>query len=91
MVNRSPDNIRYDRTTIVYHWATALLVAVQWLGAQTIDWFPRALSGALSGATRDPRISSSACSLAYVDRVLALMILFPLIETVLSTRAKTAP
>ena len=41
MENGSPDTIRYDRTTIFYHWATALLVAVQWLGAQTIDWFPR--------------------------------------------------
>lgn len=24
-----------------FHWATAVLVAGQWLGAQTIDWFPR--------------------------------------------------
>ena len=31
---------RYDRATILFHWATAILVAVQWLGAQTIDWFP---------------------------------------------------
>jgi cytochrome b561 len=32
---------RYDTTTIVFHWLTAILVATQWLGAQTIDWFPR--------------------------------------------------
>lgn len=32
---------KYDRTTIFFHWATAALVVIQWLGAQTIDWFPR--------------------------------------------------
>lgn len=32
---------RYDNTTILFHWTTAILVAVQWLGAQIIDWFPR--------------------------------------------------
>jgi cytochrome b561 len=32
---------RYDTTTIVFHWITAILVATQWLGAQTIDWFPK--------------------------------------------------
>jgi cytochrome b561 len=32
---------RYDRTTMLFHWATALLVVGNWLGAQTIDWFPR--------------------------------------------------
>ena len=32
---------RYDRTTMVFHWLTALLVVFQWLGAQVIDWFPR--------------------------------------------------
>ena len=32
---------RYDRTTIILHWLTALLVVTQWLGAQTIDWFPK--------------------------------------------------
>ena len=31
---------RYDRRTIWLHWLTALLVVGQWLGAQTIDWFP---------------------------------------------------
>ena len=31
----------YDSTTIALHWATAVLVAGQWLGAQVIDWFPR--------------------------------------------------
>jgi cytochrome b561 len=32
---------RYDRATIFFHWLVAILVAAQWLGAQTIDWFPR--------------------------------------------------
>ncbi|MDR3529248.1 MAG: cytochrome b [Rhodopila sp.] len=32
---------RYDNATIFFHWATAVLVVTQWLGAQTIDWFPR--------------------------------------------------
>ncbi|MEA2741476.1 MAG: hypothetical protein QOH05_4783 [Acetobacteraceae bacterium] len=32
---------RYDTTTIIFHWATAILVVEQWLGAQIIDWFPR--------------------------------------------------
>ncbi len=36
----SPTAVHYDRTTIAFHWATAILVAAQWLGAQTIDWFP---------------------------------------------------
>lgn len=37
----STDAKRYDPTTIFFHWATAVLVVSQWLGAQTIDWFPR--------------------------------------------------
>ncbi len=32
---------RYDRTTIVLHWAIALVVIAQWAGAHTIDWFPK--------------------------------------------------
>lgn len=32
---------RYDKATIYFHWAIAILVVAQWLGAQTIDWFPR--------------------------------------------------
>jgi cytochrome b561 len=32
---------RYDRTTIVLHWVTAVLVVVLWLSAQVIDVFPR--------------------------------------------------
>jgi len=32
---------RYDNVTIFFHWATAMLVVTQWLGAQIIDWFPR--------------------------------------------------
>lgn len=32
--------IRYDRTTIALHWATALLVAILWILGQTADRFP---------------------------------------------------
>jgi cytochrome b561 len=35
------DSTHYDRRTILFHWLTVLLVAAQWLGAHTIDWFPR--------------------------------------------------
>jgi cytochrome b561 len=35
------DAQRYDATTIFFHWATAVLVVVQWLGAQMIDLFPK--------------------------------------------------
>jgi cytochrome b561 len=37
----SPAATRYDTATITFHWATAILVVTQWLGAQIIDWFPR--------------------------------------------------
>ena len=37
----SPAARQYDPATIAFHWITAILVATQWLGAQTIDWFPR--------------------------------------------------
>jgi len=37
----SPNATRYDATTILLHWATAILVIVQWLGAQMIDLFPK--------------------------------------------------
>ena len=36
----SADAVRYDRLTVLLHWLVAALVALQWLGAQTIDWFP---------------------------------------------------
>jgi cytochrome b561 len=36
----TPTSRWYDPTTIAFHWLTAFLVAEQWLGAQTIDWFP---------------------------------------------------
>ena len=37
----TPDARRYDRATILFHWLTAVLVVAQWVGAQTIDLFPR--------------------------------------------------
>ena len=45
---------RYDPVTMFFHWATALLVITQWLGAQTIDWFPR---GALRVDARSTHIT----------------------------------
>lgn len=45
---------RYDGATIAFHWVTAILVAFQWLGAQTIDWFPR---GALRVDARSVHIT----------------------------------
>jgi cytochrome b561 len=32
--------VRYDPTTVVLHWATALLVALLWILGQTSDWWP---------------------------------------------------
>ncbi len=37
----TPTATRYDTGTMFFHWATALLVVSQWLGAQAIDLFPR--------------------------------------------------
>ena len=45
----------YDRTTIVLHWLTALLVAGLWLAGQTIDAFP-------NGA---PRIIARSCHIVF--------------------------
>ncbi|ACA15053.1 cytochrome B561 [Methylobacterium sp. 4-46] len=33
--------VRYDTTTIVLHWLTALLVGLLWILGQTNDWWPR--------------------------------------------------
>jgi cytochrome b561 len=33
----------YDLTTIWFHWSVAVLVLVQWLLAQVIDWFPQGM------------------------------------------------
>ena len=41
IVADDPGPLHYDRTTITLHWLTAGLVAFQWIGAQTIDFFPR--------------------------------------------------
>ncbi len=32
---------RYDRTTIWFHWLTALLIVAQWCIAKMIDWAPK--------------------------------------------------
>lgn len=39
--NPTATALRYDRTTVILHWATAILVALLWLSAQVIDAFPR--------------------------------------------------
>lgn len=31
----------YDKSTIVFHWLTTILVIAQWIGAHLIDEFPR--------------------------------------------------
>lgn len=36
----NPRADRYDAVTIAFHWATAVLVVAQWIGAQVIDVFP---------------------------------------------------
>ena len=41
MSSTTANQQRYDPTTIVFHWLVAILVLAQWLGAHTIDWFPR--------------------------------------------------
>ena len=41
MQDVTPGATHYDKRTIWLHWATAALVVSQWVGAQTIDWFPR--------------------------------------------------
>ena len=32
---------RYDATTMLLHWVTAVMVVVLWVGATTLDWLPR--------------------------------------------------
>lgn len=46
MQTRTGDSImrsdeRYDKRSIVLHWATALLIGLLWLSAQFIDFFPK--------------------------------------------------
>lgn len=36
-----PNATRYDKTTIIFHWLVALLIAIQWIVALSIDLFPR--------------------------------------------------
>ena len=49
---------RYDLPTIWFHWAVALLVLVQWIIAQVIDWFPQ---GAPRIDARSVHISLGLC------------------------------
>ncbi len=41
MLQASEAEQTYDPRTILVHWLTVLLVLGQWLGAHTIDWFPK--------------------------------------------------
>ena len=41
MIKDSPFQSRYDAPTIWLHWLTAVLVVCQWIGAKTIDYWPR--------------------------------------------------
>lgn len=34
---------RYDLPTVWFHWTVALLVLIQWILAQVIDWFPQGM------------------------------------------------
>jgi len=45
--------LRYDPMTIFLHWLTALMVVGLWVGAKSIDWFPR---GALRADLRSLHI-----------------------------------
>lgn len=40
VASSEPNQQRYDRTSIVLHWLVAALVAMLWIGAETLDWFP---------------------------------------------------
>ena len=35
--------LRYDTSTIVLHWCTAILIILLWSIGQIIDWFPRGM------------------------------------------------
>jgi len=37
----NPSATRYDTITILFHWLVALLIAVQWIVALSIDQFPK--------------------------------------------------
>jgi len=39
--SREPAGFRYDRVTVLVHWAVAALVIEQWFGGRTIDWFAK--------------------------------------------------
>lgn len=53
----TPGAQHYDGRTMFFHWATALLVVLQFAGAWTIDYFPR---GALRTDARSVHITLGA-------------------------------
>src|SRR5215472_8018425 len=40
-MSQSESALRYDTSTIVLHWCTAILITLLWAVGQIIDWFPR--------------------------------------------------
>ena len=60
----SPTATHYDRRTIYFHWATLILIAVQWVLAQEIDNFAR-------GA---PRVAARSTHIA-LGLVIAMVVL----------------
>jgi cytochrome b561 len=59
---------RYDRTTIVLHWITAVAVVLLWASGQTVDWLP---SGAPRIVYRSLHILVGACLALVVVRRIA--------------------
>lgn len=53
----------YDGRTILFHWLTALLVVVQWVGAHYIDAFPK---GPLRVDARSAHITIGAALIAVI-------------------------
>ena len=71
---------RYDRTTVLLHWATAALVLVLWLLGENIDWFSRG----------DPRVVARSTHIA-LGVVLALLLVWRIVwRATRGTRLPTA-
>jgi cytochrome b561 len=59
------EGFRYDKRTIVLHWAGATLVVLLWCIGQSIDWFPKGT----------PRISARSTHIL-IGALLALLLFF---------------
>ena len=82
----------YDGVTIFFHWTIAILVVAQWLGAQTIDWFPR---GTLRVDARSVHITGGLLvALLLAGRILWRLTYgrrLPLADRALSTFSRRGP